>query len=128
MTRYIQILLITCGVFLVTAGMLTAADDAAKGTGGAGGAATAGAGGASVAPAGGGFSIPMSGALGAGLVAIGSGLGIGKLAGSALEGMARQPEVAGSIQVAMIIAAALIEGYTFFALVICLGQNPWPAK
>lgn len=57
--------------------------------------------------------------LGAGLVVIGAGYGIGKLAGSALESMARQPEVAGNIQTAMIIAAALIEGFTFFALVIC---------
>ena len=39
--------------------------------------------------------------------------------------MARQPEVAGTIQISMIIAAALIEGFTFFALVICNGQNPW---
>lgn len=69
--------------------------------------------------------VTFSGAIGAGLVAVGSGLGIGKLAGSALEGMARQPEVAGSIQTGMIIAAALIEGYTFFALVICMQQNPW---
>ena len=45
--------------------------------------------------------------------------GIGKLAGCALESMARQPEVAGSIQTAMIIAAALIEGFTFYALFIC---------
>ena len=44
------------------------------------------------------------------------GLGIGKLASSALESMARQPEVASNIQTAMIIAAALIEGFTFFAL------------
>lgn len=57
--------------------------------------------------------------LGIGLVVIGAGYGIGKLAGSALESMARQPEVAGNIQTAMIIAAALIEGFTFFALVIC---------
>ncbi len=56
---------------------------------------------------------------GAGLIAIGAGYGIGRLAGSALESMARQPEVAGQIQTAMIIAAALIEGFTFFALVIC---------
>ena len=41
--------------------------------------------------------------------------------------MARQPEVAGSIQTAMIIAAALIEGFTFYALFICMQQNPWPA-
>jgi F-type H+-transporting ATPase subunit c len=72
---------------------------------------------------GGGVQIP--GAVGAGLVCIGSGLGIGKLAASALESMARQPEVAGAIQTGMIIAAALIEGFTFFALFICMQQNPF---
>jgi F-type H+-transporting ATPase subunit c len=56
---------------------------------------------------------------GAGLTTVGGAYGIGRLAGSALESMARQPEVAGNIQTAMIIAAALIEGFTFFALVIC---------
>ncbi len=56
--------------------------------------------------------------LGAGLAVIGAGLGIGKLAASALEGIARQPEAAGDIRTTMIIAAALIEGFTFFALVI----------
>jgi F-type H+-transporting ATPase subunit c len=69
--------------------------------------------------------INLGGAIGAGLVVIGAGLGIGKLAASAVESMARQPEVAGSIQTAMIIAAALIEGFTFFALVICMQQNPF---
>lgn len=69
--------------------------------------------------------IEFSGALGAGLVVMGAGYGIGKLAASALESMARQPEVAGNIQTAMIIAAALIEGFTFFALYICMTQNPW---
>lgn len=69
--------------------------------------------------------IQFSGAFGAGLVTIGAAYGIGKLASSALESMARQPEVAGSIQTAMIIAAALIEGFTFFALVICMQQNPF---
>ena len=67
----------------------------------------------------------LPGAVGAGLVSIGAGYGIGRLAGSALEGMSRQPEVAGSIQTAMIIAAALIEGFTFYALFICSQQNPW---
>jgi F-type H+-transporting ATPase subunit c len=67
----------------------------------------------------------FSGAFGVGLTVIGAGYGIGRLAGSALESMARQPEVAGSIQTAMIIAAALIEGFTFFALYICMTQNPW---
>jgi F-type H+-transporting ATPase subunit c len=60
------------------------------------------------------------GALGAGLVIIGAGFGIGRLAASAVESMARQPEVAGNIQTAMIIAAALIEGATFFALIVCI--------
>ncbi len=69
--------------------------------------------------------VEFSGAIGAGLVCIGSAYGIGRLAGSALESMARQPEVAGSIQVAMIIAAALIEGFTFYALFICSQQNPF---
>jgi F-type H+-transporting ATPase subunit c len=74
---------------------------------------------------GGAFLLP--GAIGAGLVAIGGGYGIGRLAGYALEGMSRQPEVAGSIQTAMIIAAALIEGFTFYGLYICSTQNPWAA-
>jgi F-type H+-transporting ATPase subunit c len=69
----------------------------------------------------------FSGAIGCGLVAIGAGYGIGKLASSALESMARQPEIAGRIQTAMIIAAALIEGFTFYALFICSKQNPWAA-
>ncbi len=63
--------------------------------------------------------IEFSGAFGVGLTVIGASYGIGRLAGSALESMARQPEVAGSIQTAMIIAAALIEGFTFYALFIC---------
>lgn len=69
--------------------------------------------------------VNLSGAFGAGLVVIGAAAGIGKLAGSALESMARQPEVAANIQVAMIIAAALIEGFTFYALFICSQQNPF---
>lgn len=75
----------------------------------------------------GGASIEFSGAFGVALTVIGAALGIGKLASAALESMARQPEVAGQIQVAMIIAAALIEGFTFYALFICSTQNPWPA-
>lgn len=56
--------------------------------------------------------------LGAGLVIVGAGVGIGLLAASAVAGMARQPEMAATIQTAMIIAAALIEGAAFAALVI----------
>jgi F-type H+-transporting ATPase subunit c len=59
-------------------------------------------------------------AIGAGLVILGAAFGIGTLAKSAVESIARQPEVAGNIQTAMIIAAALIEGVTFFALIIIL--------
>ena len=64
--------------------------------------------------------ISFGGALGAGVVILGAGLGIGKIGASAVESMARQPEIAGNIQTAMIIAAALIEGVTFFALIICI--------
>ena len=71
--------------------------------------------------------VNIPGAIGAGLVAIGGGLGIGKLAASALEGMSRQPEIAGTIQVAMLIAAALIEGCVFYGLFICSQQNPFAA-
>ena len=56
--------------------------------------------------------------LGAGLILIGAGLGIGLIGRGAMEGMARQPEVAGNIQTAAIILAALIEGAALFALVI----------
>ncbi len=57
--------------------------------------------------------------IGAGLVLIGIGLGIGRIGGQAVEGISRQPEAAGTIQTAMIISAALIEGAGFFALIIC---------
>ncbi|MFT6749334.1 MAG: F-type H+-transporting ATPase subunit c [Flavobacterium sp.] len=54
--------------------------------------------------------------IGAGLIVIGAGLGIGKIGGSAMDAIARQPEASGKIQTAMIIAAALIEGIGFAAL------------
>ena len=57
---------------------------------------------------------------------IGAGYGIGKIGAAAVESMARQPEVAGNIQTAMIIAAALIEGVTLFALIVCIGGNGAP--
>ncbi|MDO4587214.1 MAG: ATP synthase F0 subunit C [Planctomycetia bacterium] len=60
---------------------------------------------------------PMT--LGVGLVLLAAGLGIGKIGATAVDSMARQPEAAGSIQTAMIISAALIEGVTFFALIVC---------
>ena len=54
--------------------------------------------------------------IGAGLIVIGAGLGIGKIGGSAMDALARQPEASGKIQTAMLIAAALIEGIGFAAL------------
>jgi F-type H+-transporting ATPase subunit c len=57
-------------------------------------------------------------ALGAGLAVVGAGLGIGRIGGSMTESMARQPELAGTIQTGAIILAALIEGAALFALVI----------
>ncbi len=56
--------------------------------------------------------------LGAGLVILGAGLGIGKIGGAAVEAMSRQPEASGNIQTGMIISAALIEGAAFFALAL----------
>ena len=64
--------------------------------------------------------IALGAGIGAGLAVIGGGKGIGHLAGQAMEGIARQPEAGGRIGTNMIIAAALIEGFTFFALIICL--------
>ncbi len=60
----------------------------------------------------------LAAGLGAGFIVIGAALGIGRLATGALESMARQPEMSGDLRTAMIIAAALIEGFTFFALVV----------
>lgn len=62
----------------------------------------------------------LGGGIGAGIVALAAGLGIGRLAASAMEGSARQPEAAGDIRTSMIIAAALIEGVALFGLVICI--------
>ena len=62
----------------------------------------------------------MGAAIGAGLAAIGAGIGIGRIGGSALESIARQPESVGDIRANMIVAAALVEGAVFFAIVVCL--------
>jgi len=62
----------------------------------------------------------MGAGIGAGLVAIGASLGIGQLAGKAVESMARQPEASGDIRGAMILTAAFIEGVALFGEVVCL--------
>ena len=66
------------------------------------------------------WNILAGAAFGAGLVMVGAGYGIGKIGSCAVESMARQPEVAGNIQTAMIITAAMLEGVTLFALIVCI--------
>jgi F-type H+-transporting ATPase subunit c len=62
----------------------------------------------------------LAAGFGAGLVILGASFGIGKLAAAAMDASGRQPEVAGQVRISMLIAAALIEGATFFALAICI--------
>lgn len=62
----------------------------------------------------------LGGAIGAGLVVMGGAAGIGRIGGSAVESMARQPEASGSINGVALITAAMVEGATLFAVVVCL--------
>jgi F-type H+-transporting ATPase subunit c len=62
-------------------------------------------------------------AIGAGLVAVGAGLGLGKIGSAAMDSMARQPESISKMQVAMIIIGALVEGVSLFAVVVCFLAN-----
>ena len=70
--------------------------------------------------AGGYFGVNALLAVGIGLVVIGAAKGIATIAGNAVDAIARQPEAGGRIFTTMIISAALIEGFTFFALVVCI--------
>lgn len=72
---------------------------------------------------GGNGGVHFSNAIGAAITIVGAGWGIGRIGQAAVESMARQPDVAGNIQTAMIIAGALIEGVTLFALVVCMLSN-----
>ena len=63
--------------------------------------------------------VPLAG-MGAGLAAIGAGIGIGRIGGSALEAIARQPEAYSKIQTTMLIAAALVEGVALFGVVVAM--------
>lgn len=65
-------------------------------------------------------TIAIGAGIGAGIACIGAGLGIGRIGGSAMEAIARQPESAGDIRSNMIVIAALIEGVALFAVVVCL--------
>ena len=62
----------------------------------------------------------LGAAIGAGIAVLGAGIGIGKIGGSAMEAMARQPEASGDLRMNMIIAAALVEGVALIATVVCL--------
>ena len=105
MTKWIRVLVVVTGlVLLMTAPVLAQGAPEAD----------------EPAAAGGLTSLSLGAAFGAGLVIIGAGIGIGRIGVAAVESMARQPEVAGNIQTAMIISAALIEGATFFALIVCM--------
>jgi len=62
----------------------------------------------------------MGAGIGAGIAVIGAGIGIGQIGGKAMDAIARQPEAVGDIRSNMIVAAALVEGVAFFAIVISL--------
>ncbi len=104
--RTVAVLLMGMGFLLLTGSSAFAAEDAAAG-GSPGFLDAAGAG-------------ALGGGIGAGLVLIGGAAGIGKVGAAAVESMARQPEASGNINTAMIITAAMIEGATLFAVVVCL--------
>lgn len=104
--RTVAVLLMGMGFLLLTGSSALAAEDAEP-TGSPGFLDASGAG-------------ALGGGIGAGLVLIGGAAGIGKVGAAAVESMARQPEAAGNINTAMIITAAMIEGATLFAVVVCL--------
>jgi F-type H+-transporting ATPase subunit c len=66
------------------------------------------------------YGAGIAAGLGVGLAIIGAGIGFGKIGSAALESMARQPETANQVQTAMLIIAALLEGATFFGLIVCI--------
>lgn len=94
------------GVAMLDASFAMAAP-AGGGAGGAGGVVTAVS-----------WGTGLGGGLAAGMAVIGAGLGIGRIGGSAVEAIARQPEMAGSIGTNMIITAALVEGAALFGVVV----------
>lgn len=103
----LSIALLVMGIVMMGAGTTLAQDHDGESGGGATFLSTDGAG-------------ALGGAIGAGLVVMGGAAGIGRIGGSAVESMARQPEVAGNISTAMIITAAMIEGATLFGVVVGL--------
>jgi F-type H+-transporting ATPase subunit c len=83
---------------------------------------------AAAAGATGGTSLGLLGAgLGCGLVIIGAGVGLALIGGKAVESIARQPEAHSRVFTAMIVVAAMLEGVTFLALLICFLSVYWQA-
>jgi len=109
LSKFSIVVLVLGAVLLLGSGSAVAADPATPA------GATAGA--SSIFP--GVTAANLGGSIGAGLVVMGGAAGIGRIGGSAVESMARQPEVAGNISTAMIITAAMIEGATLFAVLGC---------
>ena len=70
---------------------------------------------------GGGFGAGLGGGLAAGLAVVGAGIGIGRIGGSAVEAVARQPEMSNTIFINMVLTAALVEGVALFAVIVGLG-------
>ena len=97
--RSFRVMLIVVGVMFLTAGPLLAVDTPNTGTF---------------------YGAAIGAGLGAGVTILGAGLGLGRIGSAALESMARQPETAARIQTAMLIIAALLEGVTFFSLIVCI--------
>lgn len=97
------------GIVLMAGSSTASASDPAAGA--------AASGGSSIFP--GVTAANLGGAIGAGLAVMGGAAGIGRIGGSAVESMARQPEASGNISTAMIITAAMIEGATLFAVLGC---------
>jgi len=103
----ISLVLIALGAVLMVASPAKAQDHGASGA----------TGGSAIFP---GMTLAnLGGAIGAGLVVMGGAAGIGRIGGSAVESMARQPEASGNISTAMIITAAMIEGATLFGVLGC---------
>ncbi len=106
MSQILKFAMLLAAAFVATAVPAMAQDGAAEGAAAASEKAAA--------------LIELGGAIGAGLVVIGAGLGISRLSVAAFESMARQPEVVGDIKGSMIIVAAMIEGAAVIGLIVCM--------
>lgn len=108
MSKFVKLMLIAVAVVLVSSGTAMAQEGEGSGE-----------------PAVSAVQLPalVPAAIGVGLVVIGAGLGIGRIGGTAVESMARQPEIADKIQTAMIISAALIEGVALLGVLLTLATQ-----